>query len=684
MKNNRTESLLQTDHLSAGYGKTILVSDISLTVRPGEILALIGPNGAGKSTLLKTIARQLVPLAGTVFLVGKDLSQIKEKDMARTMAVLLTERVRPELTTCRDVVAAGRYPYTDRLGFLDREDEKQVEEAMSLVGITALADVDFSHLSDGQRQRVMLARAIAQQPSVLVLDEPTSYLDIRYKLELMGLLRTLSREKGIAVVMAIHELELAKYIADRLICVKKGRIDRQGSAEEIFTGTYLRELYDAQGKEYEEIYGFLEQPIADRSELTDKPTGADEQKKSVEKSPPAHITGDTKNGYYIRSGKDRLRCGYTTGTCAALGAVGAARLLLSDHETRATAKGLMFEQLQFETSPEDHPDRLPILSLITPGGLTAEAVPEYCIRESDRSARCGIRKDAGDDPDITDGIIVDVRVEKIPSGIEIDGGPGVGRVTKPGLDQPVGNAAINTVPRRMIREALWEVCEETEYAGGLKATVSIPGGEELAKQTLNPALGIEGGLSVLGTTGIVEPMSERALIDTIEVSMKSALAAGRDRVILTPGSYGMAFLQEIGLDRSGMPAIKVSNYLGEAFDLAASLGFREVLLVGHIGKLIKLAGGIMNTHSSMADCRRELFCAYAAIHGADKTLCSSLMQTATTDGCLALLRDAGLDQAVMADLIEQMQLHAQHRIGEHCRIGIVVYSNTYGLLGKSE
>ena len=155
-------------------------------------------------------------------------------------------------------------------------------------------------------------------------------------------------------------------------------------------------------------------------------------------------------------------------------------------------------------------------------------------------------------------------------------------------------------------------------------------------------------------------------------------------MILTPGSYGMAFLQEIGLDRSGMPAIKVSNYLGEAFDLAASLGFREVLLVGHIGKLIKLAGGIMNTHSSMADCRRELFCAYAAIHGADKTLCNSLMQTATTDGCLALLRDAGLDQAVMADLIEQMQLHAQHRIGEHCRIGIVVYSNTYGLLGKSE
>ena len=253
-------SILRLDGLSVGYGKDPLVQGIGLAVRPGQIVTLIGPNGAGKSTILKTIARQLAPLTGTVWLSGRPLSETDEKALSRTMSILMTQRVDPELMTCEDVVAAGRYPYTGRFGILGDEDRRQIDAAMALADVTELRGVDFSRISDGQRQRVMLARAVCQEPSVLVLDEPTSYLDIRYKLELLGILRTLVRERDAAVVMTLHELELARQISDTLVCVKNGAVDRIGTPAEIFSGGYIRRLYDVGGG-FEEVYGFLESPF---------------------------------------------------------------------------------------------------------------------------------------------------------------------------------------------------------------------------------------------------------------------------------------------------------------------------------------------------------------------------------------------------------------------------------------
>ena len=254
-----TEYILQLDGLAVGYGKQPLVDNIELAVRPGQIVTLIGPNGAGKSTILKTITRQLAPLAGTVWLSGKPLSETEEKALSRTMSILMTQRVDPELMTCEDVVGAGRYPYTGRFGILGDEDRRQIEAAMALTAVTELRDVDFARISDGQRQRVMLARAICQEPSVLVLDEPTSYLDIRYKLELLSILRTLARERSVAVVMTLHELELARQISDTLVCIKDGAVDRIGTPREVFAGGYIRRLYDVGGR-FEEVYGFLEYP----------------------------------------------------------------------------------------------------------------------------------------------------------------------------------------------------------------------------------------------------------------------------------------------------------------------------------------------------------------------------------------------------------------------------------------
>lgn len=362
--------------------------------------------------------------------------------------------------------------------------------------------------------------------------------------------------------------------------------------------------------------------------------------------------------HYVRSGQRLLRCGYTTGTCAALAARGAAELLLTGCAPRTVC-------------------------LTTPKGWPVEVLPRYCRMEY-AAALCGVEKDAGDDCDITDGMVVEALVVRTDApGIAVDGGEGVGRVTKPGLDQPVGAAAINTVPRRMITEAVAEICRRLGYAGGLRVEIRIPGGAEAARKTFNPKLGVEGGLSVLGTSGVVEPMSEQALVDTIVLEIRQAAAAGHD-LILTPGNYGADFLRDQKLDLLGVPVVKCSNFIGDALDIAAAEGMERLLLVGHIGKLVKLAGGIMNTHSRYADCRTELFCAHAAVCGVGQKLCAALLQAPTTDACLELLDKAGLRLAVLQRLLDAAAGHLQRRAGETCQTGLIFFSNQYGLLGLSD
>ncbi len=237
------DELLTVKNLSAGYGGRTVVKDVELSVPPGRIITFIGPNGAGKSTVLKTIAGLLPPVKGEICLEGKNRTALPENQIARWMAVLMTERTVPELMTCRDVVSAGRYPYTGRLGILSGNDWTEVDRAMALTGVAFLAEKEFSRVSDGQRQLVMFARAICQRPRLLILDEPTSFLDIRYKLVLLSVLKDLVSRENLAVIMSLHELELARKVSDRIVCIKDGAIDRTGPPEEIFFGGYIAQLY---------------------------------------------------------------------------------------------------------------------------------------------------------------------------------------------------------------------------------------------------------------------------------------------------------------------------------------------------------------------------------------------------------------------------------------------------------
>lgn len=361
--------------------------------------------------------------------------------------------------------------------------------------------------------------------------------------------------------------------------------------------------------------------------------------------------------HYIRSGQRLLRCGYTTGTCAALAAAGAARLLLTGSEPRTVA-------------------------LRTPKGLLVEVEPAYC-RIAEGGAQCAVIKDGGDDADVTTGLPVAAFVAlREQPGVEIHGGIGVGRVTKPGLDQPVGEAAINHVPRRMIAEALRAEAEAACYEGGFDVTVSIEGGEEAARRTFNPMLGVEGGLSVLGTSGIVEPMSTQAILDTIQIEIRQA-ALGSKRLILAPGNYGLDYLRGSMPQLARIPVVKCSNFIGDSLDMAAAGGFEQVLLVGHIGKLVKLAGGIMNTHSHNADCRAELFCAYAAVCGASREVCEALMSAATTDACLDILDKAALRENVLAGLLTAIQKQLDRRAAGAFEAGAVLFSNQHGPLGQT-
>ncbi|MDD7651028.1 MAG: cobalt-precorrin-5B (C(1))-methyltransferase CbiD [Candidatus Faecousia sp.] len=363
-----------------------------------------------------------------------------------------------------------------------------------------------------------------------------------------------------------------------------------------------------------------------------------------------------KLSHYIPVGKEKLRCGYTTGTCAAAAAGGAAERLLS---------GVW-------------PDTLRIL---TPAGIPVEAEPE--AREAGPDwAFCGVRKDGGDDPDQTDGILVCARVRRLETpGIVIDGGEGVGRVTLPGLNQPVGAAAINDVPRQMIRRQLEEALARHGALCGLEAIISVPGGEALARKTFNPRLGIQGGISILGTSGIVRPMSEEALIQSLYLEQDSLYARGVRDLLVTPGNYGEDFSREVLGLRLNKWAL-CSNYVGAAIDHAAGLGFHSFLLVGHLGKLVKVAGGAMNTHSKTADGRRETLAAHTAMAGGSRALVQKVFDSPTTDAAVAALREAELHEPVLASIAVALEENLRHRAGE-MEIGALFFSNQYGILGKT-
>lgn len=374
-----------------------------------------------------------------------------------------------------------------------------------------------------------------------------------------------------------------------------------------------------------------------------------------------HKTG--LEDYYVVRNQKKLRFGYTTGSCAAGAARGAAELLLGE-------------------------DEIGEAELMTPKGILLH-LELLDMKRDENAASCAVRKDAGDDPDTTNGILVYAKVEKfqIRSDMEdriiIDGGTGVGRVTKPGLSQKIGEAAINPVPRAMILQAVEEIADRYHYEGGLKVTISVPEGEKIAKKTFNPRLGIVGGISILGTSGIVEPMSEKALIDSIRVEMSQHAAMGEQYMLVTPGNYGADYLRE----HMALPFeknIKCSNYVGETIDMAVDMGVKGILFISHIGKFVKVAAGIMNTHSHSADARMEVLCANAIRAGGDLACVRSILKCNTTDEALRVLDENHILRETLKEITDRIQFYLDHRSYQQILLGAVIFSNEYGYLGQTE
>ena len=365
------------------------------------------------------------------------------------------------------------------------------------------------------------------------------------------------------------------------------------------------------------------------------------------------MTGNEELYAYVNNRK--LRRGHTTGTCAAAASKAAAEALLSGQVVNS-------------------------VHIVTPRGIALD-LPVENLESDGVHARCAVRKDGGDDIDATHGTLVYADVTLCDSGIGIDGGIGVGRVTRKGLDQPPGNAAINRVPRAMIREALEDVAQSHSYGGGFSVVISVPEGEAIAGRTFNPRLGIVGGISILGTSGIVEPMSETALIDTIKTEMNVHAAAGDRVVLVVPGNYGKDFSQNIpGIDPES--AVKCSNFVGEMLDHACELGV-DVVLISNLGKLVKVAGGIMNTHSRNADARMEILAANAAVAGASLDTVKKIMGCISTDDALEAIDSEDLIPKVSELLMEKVEYHMNHRTGGRIRTSAVMFSSVYGLLGKT-
>lgn len=405
---------------------------------------------------------------------------------------------------------------------------------------------------------------------------------------------------------------------------------------------------------------------------------------------------------YVVQKNERLQCGYTTGSCATAAATAAARMLFT---------GKMCCDVR----------------LTTPKGVSLDLeVVQPIIGET--SASCAVRKFGGDDPDATDGLLIFAEAKRVdPADIQdgeekpvtdltnievksatgltnsaaaftqgeagireaqvfIDGGTGVGRVTKPGLEQPIGTAAINRVPRQMITQGVQQVCAEFGYTGAIQITISVQGGEEVAKRTFNPHLGIVGGISILGTSGIVVPMSEQALIDSIRIEMRQKVKSGEQYLLITPGNYGADFLKGQKQYEMLRPeySMKCSNYVGETLDMAVQLGVKAILFVSHIGKFIKVSGGIMNTHSAHADCRAELMAAQAMRAGASADTVERLLATNTTEEAVGILTESGDLDGTVSEAIRRIQFYLKKHVGGELRTEVVLFSNQYGYLGESE
>lgn len=361
---------------------------------------------------------------------------------------------------------------------------------------------------------------------------------------------------------------------------------------------------------------------------------------------------------YTEKNQKKFRLGYTTGSCAAAAAKAASLMLIENKIINC-------------------------IKIKTPAGIEIFIDVIDCeIKEN--YAVCSVIKDSGDDPDVTNGIKISAKAIKTDFGISVDGGKGIGRVTKKGLCVEVGKAAINPAPMTQIKSAVKEISEKYNYFGGFNIIISAENGEEISKKTFNPALGIVGGISILGTSGIVEPMSEKALIDTIKIEVDLKYEENKEIICISPGNYGIGFaMNNYNIDLN--KCVKCSNFIGETLDYCVYRGFKKILLIGHGGKLIKLAGGIMNTHSSIADCRQEIFAAHSALYGLKSDIIKKIMNAVTIDECIDILDEfSDKKDLILNSIRDKIQYHIYKRLKNTACVEFIIFTLDKGEIIKTE
>ena len=676
----KPEAILETRGLEFSYldGTRALVG-INIAIPDGRKVAFIGPNGAGKTTLFLHFNGLTRPDRGQVCFAGREIHYNHKAllELRKKVGIVFQD---PDTqlfsASVRQEVSFGPL----NLGLPREVVLERVNRAMADTGILDLQDKPTHFLSYGQKKRVAIADILAMQPQVLICDEPTAWLDKKHAGQIMGLLSA-SNHGGATVIISTHDVDMAYSWSDYIFVMKAGRIIGEGTPGDVFGNSGLlaeaeleqpwlidiceglagqgwrlpapprckQELLQAlslQERQGADLCRGSEDAVAWAAPVL--PGAMNGQSGAISpgrrENGMAHLHGANDQadgaGYRLHGGR-MLRRGFTTGTCAAAAARAAVSALLG------------------QTLAE--------VSVLLPGG--DEAVLPVAGTEIDGDwARAWVIKDAGDDPDVTNGARIEASARLQPEEAVIRGGPGVGTVTRPGLAVSPGQPAINPVPLQMIRE---NVAAALPPGSGAEVVIGVPEGERLARRTMNPRLGIVGGISILGTTGIVEPMSEEAFKQALTPQLDLARAAGQRIVVLTPGRRGASLAGEFGIPPEA--AVLTSNFIGFMLEECVRRDLRQVLLWGHVGKLAKVAAGSFQTYNRIADGRAEAVAALAAARGASAGLVRALLDAPTAEGMVGLLRDAGL-AGVWHDLAARAGSRATAYARDELQVGAVLFS----------
>lgn len=632
-------SFCYTDHEYA-------LDNVTMRFKKGRTTAILGGNGSGKSTLFLNLNGVLKPESGKVIFNGEEILYNKKDLLKLRRNIGIVFQNPDDQLFSSDVKKDISFGLVNQ-GLSVAEINERIEFVIGKVGIASLINKPTHALSFGQKKRVAIAGVLAMQPSVIILDEPTAGLDPCGVSDILHLLNEIKQSMNVSVIMSTHDIDIIPLYCDDVYVLDKGRWVFEGTPNELVRNAKLLRDHNLRLPRITHLMEVLHHK--DKLNVDAGAATISEARSSIKK---IFAQCESADGYIVKSGT-KLRLGFTTGSCAAAAAKAAAIMLLQKQ-------------------------KLNNVRLTLPDGKQLLLDIEDALLQDETSVCC-VKKDAGDDPDVTNGIKVYASVEKVKNGIKIDGGIGVGRITKKGLPFKIGQAAINPVPTEMIKNALQEVADLYDYSGGFNVEIYVPDGAEVAKKTFNPRLGIVGGISILGTTGIVEPMSERALIETIKLEIDAKKRNSKKVLFVSPGNYGLNFARQyLALDID--LAVKCSNFIGETLDYALYLGFEKLLLVGHIGKLVKLAAGVMNTHSKTADCRNEIFACHAALCGADTKVAEDIMKASTTDEIHSILIDKNIVKMVYDSILKRILFHVNYRTHNKIRIELIVFNNVNGIL----